>query len=220
MTEPFDQALYDAVMAEAPAAHGTKRYAYEWAANTAARIAATRQPMPSDEELGDALSNYICPHCGGECHDLGRTYADTQCTGACHHPLITTREDAPTVRPLVITIPLDRNLPPELSPNHRSRSHWPRTRALAAAREEARLETLQARDPDTTYDALTLHVVIARTGRAQELDDDNAWASLKGHRDGIADALGIDDRNIRQGTLQQVKSDTGSAYLRIAMEAA
>lgn len=137
------------------------------------------------------------------------------------HPLIATADDPPVARPLVITIPLDRNLPPELSPNYRSRSHWPRTRAIAEARVEACRTVQGIIDPNESIacDALILHVVIARTGRARPLDDDNAWASLKAYRDGIADALGIDDRHIRQGTLQQVKSETGHAYLRIAMEA-
>lgn len=136
------------------------------------------------------------------------------------HPLIATVDDVPPRPPLVITIPLEGgNLPKALSPNHRSRTHWPKTRAIADARQEAYLET-RAAEPTITSDRLTLHVVIARTGRAQALDDDNAWASLKAYRDGIADALGMDDRDIRQGTLQQVKSETGKAYLRIAIEAA
>jgi crossover junction endodeoxyribonuclease RusA len=129
--------------------------------------------------------------------------------------------------PLVITIPLDRNLPRELSPNHRGRSHWPRTNAVAQARGDGRNAVLGAVDPNDPYQCfqtsrwpLTLHVVVARHGRANELDHDNAIASCKAYIDGIADALGVNDRNFRIGSLTQVKSDTGSAYLRIAIEPA
>lgn len=144
------------------------------------------------------------------------------------HPLITTADDPPTLRnrlPLVITIPLDRNLPKELSPNFRSRSHWPRTNAVKEARYEACMEVMAVIDPNDPHQCfqtsklpLTLHVVVARGKGGKELDDDNLWGCIKAYRDGIADALGVDDKHFRQGTLQQVKSETGIAYMRIAIE--
>jgi hypothetical protein len=40
------------------------------------------------------------------------------------------------------------------------------------------------------------------------MDDDNAWASLKAARDGIADEMfGGEDRFITQGTLTQTRGD-------------
>lgn len=145
------------------------------------------------------------------------------------HPLIATMDDPPTVmrdrHALVVTIPLNKNLPRELSPNFRSRSHWPRTNAVKEARQEARIEVLVTIDPNAPYPCfqtsqfpLTLHVVVARGKGGKELDDDNLWGCIKAYRDGIADALGVDDKHFRQGTLQQVKSETGSAYMRIAIE--
>ena len=129
--------------------------------------------------------------------------------------------------PLVITIPLHKNLPKELSPNFRSRSHWPKTNAIAQARNEAMWETQRVIDPNDPYQCfqtsqwpLTLHVVVARGTRANQLDHDNAIASCKAYFDGIASVLAVDDRNFRVGSLIQIKSDTGSAYIRIAIEPA
>lgn len=148
------------------------------------------------------------------------------------NPLIKSKDHAPEIvmrnRPaLVITIPLDRNLPKDLSPNARSRSHWPRTNAVAQARLEGAQWTRTLVDPNDPYECfqtshwpLVLHVVVARGKGARALDDDNCWACIKPYRDGIAEVLGVDDRNFRQGVLSQVKSETGSAYMRIAIEPA
>jgi hypothetical protein len=44
--------------------------------------------------------------------------------------------------------------------------------------------------------------------RRRALDDDNAWASMKAARDGIADVLfGGEDRFIVQGRLVQTRGD-------------
>jgi crossover junction endodeoxyribonuclease RusA len=83
-----------------------------------------------------------------------------------------------------------------LSPNHRSRSHWPRTNALKAAKKEGYLATLAAMQgggaPKWSSPQLAF-VITAYPPDKRTRDDDNVKASLKGHRDGIAQALGIDD---------------------------
>lgn len=82
-----------------------------------------------------------------------------------------------------------------LSPNHRSRSHWPRTNAIKAARREGYWATMAAKGrfahkPEGERFAF---VVTAYPPTAHARDDDNMGAMVKAQRDGIAEALGIDD---------------------------
>jgi crossover junction endodeoxyribonuclease RusA len=83
-----------------------------------------------------------------------------------------------------------------LSPNYRSRSHWPRTRALQSARKEGYLATVAAMSgggaPKWSNERFAF-VITAYPPDRRDRDDDNLKASLKGHRDGIAQALGVDD---------------------------
>jgi crossover junction endodeoxyribonuclease RusA len=87
-----------------------------------------------------------------------------------------------------------------LSPNARSRSHWPKTRALKAAKMEGFGATLAAlHGGKFEHDGERLPFVItACPPDRRERDDDNLEASLKGHRDGIAKALGVDDKYFDQ----------------------
>ena len=82
-----------------------------------------------------------------------------------------------------------------LSPNARSRSHWPRTNALKAAKKEGYGAALL--EVGTTYKHPgegPIKVVITAYPKVQRnRDADNLIASVKGHLDGIAKALGVDD---------------------------
>lgn len=88
-----------------------------------------------------------------------------------------------------------------LSPNHRSRSHWPKTRAIKAAREEGfwatKALTQAYRFPHDGKERLPF-VVTAYPPDKRHRDDDNVAASMKAYRDGIALALGIDDKYFDQ----------------------
>ncbi len=83
-----------------------------------------------------------------------------------------------------------------LSPNHRSRSHWPRTNALKAARKEGYFATLAAMHgggaPKWSSERFAF-IITAYPPDRRARDDDNIKGAIKGHRDGIAQALGIDD---------------------------
>lgn len=83
-----------------------------------------------------------------------------------------------------------------LSPNFRSRVHWPRTRALKNAKMEGHGACLAAMSgggaPKWSNERIAF-VVTAYPPDRRTRDDDNLKASLKAHRDGIALALGIDD---------------------------
>lgn len=90
-----------------------------------------------------------------------------------------------------------------LSPN--ARVHWSaRTGVKAKARADARIATFAALGCDLRElrQALAGDAPIALTitfhpPDARHRDDDNMIASFKASRDGIADALGVDDRRFR-----------------------
>lgn len=88
--------------------------------------------------------------------------------------------------------------PKACSPNARSRSHWPKTRAMKKTREWGHAATLAWRGRDHRplegpIDLLlTFYPPVKR-----DHDDDNLIASTKGFRDGIADALGVNDNAFR-----------------------
>lgn len=82
-----------------------------------------------------------------------------------------------------------------LSPNGRP-AHWAvKRKATAAARSAARLTTLNLKR------GLRVPMPVAYSLRyfwpSTPRDDDNAIASVKAALDGICEALGMDDRNLR-----------------------
>lgn len=79
----------------------------------------------------------------------------------------------------------------ELSPNFRSRSHWPRTRAIGKARQVAWGLTLEAKARGT------LLAVTFNPPDRRHRDLDNLIAASKAFQDGIADALQVNDRAFR-----------------------
>lgn len=83
-----------------------------------------------------------------------------------------------------------------LSPN--SRAHWRRRAVVtAAARKEGYYVTKAAKIGIQAGDVpVTLHTVLCPPDRRAR-DMDNAISAGKAHRDGIADALGIDDKHFR-----------------------
>ena len=100
-----------------------------------------------------------------------------------------------TCQPIVIPMTPAR----VLSPN--ARTHWAtKARAVSRYREAARLSTAATIDVDernalhgSTSIGYTVRVAWER-GRRGSLDEDNVLASCKAALDGVADALGIDDR--------------------------
>lgn len=92
-----------------------------------------------------------------------------------------------------ITLPFP---PADLNPN--KRLHWSKkAKAAAAYRKECHLLTLEAGCRGVDWDG-DIHVWIDffppdRRGR----DDDNLISAFKSGRDGIADALGVNDKRFR-----------------------
>jgi crossover junction endodeoxyribonuclease RusA len=82
----------------------------------------------------------------------------------------------------------------ELSPNYRSRSHWPLYRAKKAAKEQAFWATRYEAPLAWKHDGSRIAFVItAYPPDKRDRDDDNLIASMKAARDGIAAALKVDD---------------------------
>jgi hypothetical protein len=115
-----------------------------------------------------------------------------------------------TMTEATITIPM---LPDRaLSPN--SRAHWTeRAEAARELRETAHWSTYgvvnrKGWDGFIFPNGCAMDVEIQWCCGRKQMDDDNAWASLKAARDGIADVLfGGEDRFITQGKLTQTRGD-------------
>lgn len=118
-----------------------------------------------------------------------------------------------------ITIPGD--LPPELSPNARP-NRYAKARIVKQVREMAMLATLGSLDCHAIRAAIAPPVTVSYTvgwgkGRKQ-VDDDNGAASCKAIRDGIADALGINDKHLITGTFAQERDPAKVGYVRVDLE--
>jgi len=80
--------------------------------------------------------------------------------------------------------------PKACSPNHRSRSHWPRTNAMKKTRHDGFWAAQNAGRPVEPVSAVLLTFY---PPTAHDRDRDNLLASCKGYLDGIAQAWGIND---------------------------
>ena len=105
--------------------------------------------------------------------------------------------------------------PKELSPN--ARVHWAKkSKAAKAYRAEAFYKTKQALDEWHAFAGAYKFNVKFYPPDKRRRDDDNLIAQLKPARDGIADALGIDDS---QFTIGQPKiSDELGGIVEIIVE--
>lgn len=79
----------------------------------------------------------------------------------------------------------------ELFPNYRSRTHHPRTRATKAAREQAYWTAVAANVPEGPA-----AIAVVMHPRDRRMDDDNVRAGFKAYRDGIADAMKVNDKRL------------------------
>lgn len=116
-----------------------------------------------------------------------------------------------------VTIPM---VPPrELSPN--ARSHWRvRNDAAQAMRMAAKVATVVALDgaPAEAYgDAFDLDMQVFWPKRRRRMDVDNAVASCKSCIDGIADALGIDDRHLGELRIRQGRDPDGDGWIAVTV---
>ena len=113
---------------------------------------------------------------------------------------------------MTITLPIPDKI---LSPN--ARCHWARKSKITRLhRHRAKLTTLAALAggnlPEFSTYSLTFHFPT----RARR-DDDNAAASCKAYRDGIADALRIDDHGLTMSKSPSMLHDPENPRLEITL---
>src|SRR5690242_15246085 len=129
---------------------------------------------------------------------------------------VTGSPEPSTARTLTVTLPLPD---PLLTLN--VRMHWAaKAREVARQRYDARIGTY-AQLPEylpawvTVGGRIRLDVEVRPRPRMKRLDDDNCWAALKSYRDGIADALLVDDRVFVIGTLTWARERTGELVVTL-----
>jgi Holliday junction resolvase RusA-like endonuclease len=102
-----------------------------------------------------------------------------------------------------------------LSPN--ARVHWAvKSRAKAAAREEAHIQTIFAKAMRLPWAGLQYDLACYPADKRHR-DEDNINASIKAHLDGIADATGIDDRHFRRGAFTICEPDKARPRIEITI---
>lgn len=99
------------------------------------------------------------------------------------------------------------------------RAHWAiKARETKKHRHWARLAALEARNSLITGDGLIpVHIICypKRTGPAP--DKDNISAAAKSMIDGIADALGVNDRNFAAPTVEIAEEREGRFVIRVGV---
>jgi hypothetical protein len=129
--------------------------------------------------------------------------------------------DTLTTQTLTVTIPVPLNR--ALSPN--ARGHWSaKARATQAARAATRYAfraVLDLNDPGACFQRarwpLTLDWEIGLAKGQRRQDDTNAIASLKAYEDGVASAIGMDDRDFRFGSIRQTRDPEGLGFVRVTI---
>lgn len=127
---------------------------------------------------------------------------------------------------LIVTIP---GTPTRaMSPN--GRAFWAtRNRDVQQLRGDAKSATQEVigrvytppfPDMPATSMPLTLHYVVAWERGRKRMDDDNLKAALKAAQDGIADALGVNDKHMIVGTVTQTRDQDKRGYIKVAIEPA
>ncbi len=82
---------------------------------------------------------------------------------------------------------------PALSPNARSRTYHKKARYAKLARADAGWATKAAKVPPAPPEGPIALRIVWHPPTRRKIDDDNMVARFKAARDGIADALGVDD---------------------------
>src|SRR5699024_7489005 len=65
---------------------------------------------------------------------------------------------------------------------------------------------------------LVMHLTVYHGKGRKRMDDDNIIAWSKPLRDGIAQAIGIDDKHITTGTIDQLRDPDGLGFVEVTVE--
>lgn len=113
---------------------------------------------------------------------------------------------------LTIVLPIPSRA---LSPN--ARCHWaPKSQITRMHRRRAKMATLEALNGQPAPEVAG-YVLRFFFKTRQHRDDDNAAASCKAYRDGIADALRIDDHTLRMVCSPEMRHDPENPRLEITL---
>ena len=119
---------------------------------------------------------------------------------------------------LTIRIPASIDL--RLTPNRANTNRHVKARI----KDELQATTgwaLKAAIPHASYSEQALPIrldyVIARAKGRQAFDDDNAKAGLKFVQDSIAQHIGVNDRHITVGTVEQIRDPEGIGWIEVTI---
>lgn len=123
-----------------------------------------------------------------------------------------------TLDRLTITLPWPDS---RLMPNRKNGRHWAGTQAAKVrARQDGHMATLSAigRDKILLGQAVALKITFAAPdGRHRDLD--NLLAASKASLDGIAQAIGVDDKCFRPITIDAAKDAKGQGFVIVEVTA-
>jgi len=106
-----------------------------------------------------------------------------------------------------------------LSPNASNRSHWGnKKRARDAAKAEAHAEAILRGANNLQGNKFTLKITGYLGPRMRGWDDDNLIAALKPHRDGIALAMGVDDKHFTCQFMGYERADKAGVIIEVWAE--
>lgn len=122
---------------------------------------------------------------------------------------------------IVLPIP-DRRISPNASRGQSKKAAIIKSRHTKRHRGKARILTKKALGEHFHQQGRGVPVFIGYSiahyfPTAQARDDDNADSACKAYRDGIADALGIDDRHFRKLKLSTIAKDAANPRVEITL---
>jgi len=102
-----------------------------------------------------------------------------------------------------------------LWPNGRTRSPHAKARKVKSHKTMAWGLALQQRASFTPSETIGLHIIVHAKRTGPLPDKDNVVAAVKAYQDGIAQALGIDDKHFATPTVEFASTRTGEFVIRV-----
>lgn len=113
---------------------------------------------------------------------------------------------------MIITLPYPHKL---LWPNGRTRNPRAKAGEVKKHRQWAHYAALAERAAFIAGESVGLHITVHGKRTGPMPDKDNVVASVKAYQDGIAQALGIDDKHFATPTVEFAETRTGEFVIRV-----
>lgn len=113
---------------------------------------------------------------------------------------------------MIISLPYPHKI---LWPNGRTRNPRAKAGEIRKHRQWAHMAALAARADFVADDGIGLHITVHAKPKGPLPDKDNVVASVKAYQDGIAQALGIDDKHFATPTVEFASPRTGEFVIRV-----